>query len=302
MQTVPTLIQNLCSFDFSYVHEVIVVDDGSNDGSAEFLRAWMEGGHTDRPIVTLIELSRNFGEHNAVAAGLAHACGDLIVTMDDDWQHLPQDIPLMVQALENDPDADVVFGQFTKKRHAVWRNIGSRISDAVLFRLVGKPDGVRVSTFRCMRRDVARATATYTGPFPYLDGQILQHTTRVLGIPVSHQRRASGKSGYSLLRLVTLFFSIATGFSVSPLRLSLWIGGILGAFGLTLSGFAIVEWFVTGAPPGWTSIFATLTLLSSVQLILLGILGEYVGRILLTITHAPQYHIGRISRQGASPS
>ncbi len=142
-----------------------------------------------------------------------------------------------------------------------------------------------------MRRRIVDEVVSYRGPFPYVDGLILQLTNRVIGLPVAHSPRAAGRSGYGFRRLLGLFLSVATGFSVLPLRLSLLAGVVMGASGLGLAGFAIWNYAVTGSVAGWTSIFVVVSLLSGFQLLMLGLVGEYVGRVLLTVSGRPQHSV-----------
>lgn len=286
--TVPGLLESIWAQPFPDDFEVIIVDDGSPDASADHIAAWLDSHPPARGGVRFIELARNFGEHNAVMAGLAEADGDLVITMDDDLQHRPEDALALFRRLEGDPGLDVVYGQLVAKQHAAWRNVGSGATDRLLGWLVGKPRDVRLSTFRCLRRRIVDEVLRYSGPFPYIDGLLLQQTGRVAGHPVDHVPRTQGRSGYSLRSLLRLFLTVATGFSVQPLRFSLFAGVLLGSSGVVMSAYAVADWFLSGTVPGWTSVFVAVTLLSGFQLLMIGVLGEYVGRILLTVNGRPQ--------------
>lgn len=290
-KTVPLLLEQLWSEPFPDDTEVVLVDDGSEDGSADLILTWLNSRTVARGTLIYLELSRNFGEHNAVMAGLSAARGALVMTLDDDLQHEPEDALRLFEVLRDLPGTDVVYGQLMVKRHAVWRNMGSRATDWLLGRLVGKPLGVRLSTFRCLRRRVVDEILSYEGPFPYVDGLLLQRTNRVIGVGVTHAARRNGTSGYGLRRLLRLFLNVATGFSVVPLRLSLAAGSVLGLAGFLMAGFAIATYFVSGDVAGWTSIFVAITLLSGFQLLMLGLVGEYVGRVLLTVSGRPQHSV-----------
>jgi glycosyltransferase involved in cell wall biosynthesis len=297
-QSVPRLLEGLWAQPFPSDLEVIIVDDGSGVDEVRSLSDWMDQHPPRAGTVSLVELARNFGEHNAVMAGLERAQGDAVITMDDDLQHRPEDALRLYLTLAADAQVDVVYGQLVAKKHAAWRNIGSRFTDALLDRLVGKPSGVRLSTFRCIRGEVVRELVRYRGPFPYVDGLIIQRTNRITGLPVTHLARESGRSGYDLRRLISLFLSVATGFSVMPLRLILVLGSVVGASGLGAAAYAMIEWIRWGTIPGWTSIFVAVTLLSSVQLLMLGLVGEYLGRVLLTVNGRPQHAVRSVKVYG----
>lgn len=289
--TVPHLLEQLWSESFPADVEIVLVDDGSEDGSADHIRTWLNTHDVARGTLIYIELARNFGEHNAVMAGLSAARGDLVLTLDDDLQHRPQDALRLFEALRDLPHIDIAYGQLIRKRHAAWRNVGSRATDWILGRLVGKPTGVRLSTFRCVRQRVVDEILRYEGPFPFVDGLLLQRTNRIVGVAVTHAERTSGSSGYGLPQLLRLFLNVATGFSVVPLRLSLAAGSALGLAGFLMAGYALGTYFVSGEVAGWTSIFVAVTLLSGFQLLMLGLVGEYVGRVLLTVSGRPQHSI-----------
>lgn len=295
-ETVPGLLLGLSTQPFPPDLQVVLVDDGSPDRSADAIEAWLSASELALNDVTLVQLARNFGEHNAVMAGLSLATGDLVITMDDDLQHRPEDAVALFEFLRENGAVDVVFAELVDKQHARWRNLGSRFNGWLVGRLIGKPRGLKLSTFRCIRRRLVDDILDYPGPFPYVDGLILERTHRVANLPVVHLRRQHGRSGYSARRLLALFLSVATGFSVVPLRLSLGAGGILGLSGIGMAVFALGNWVVRGEVAGWTSIFVAISLLSGIQLLLLGLVGEYVGRILMTANRRPQHAIRQVQR------
>ncbi len=278
------LVEALAALQIAGGHEVVLVNDGSPDNSAEICRALTQ--RTDVP-VTFVNLSRNFGEHNAVMAGLRHARGDYIITMDDDLQN---PITEVVKLFEHARSGrwDVVYTYYAKKEHAAWRNLGSRFANKVADILLDKPRGLYLSSFRCMSAFVARNVTAYEGPFPYVDGLILQVTQQIDSIPVEHVARASGESNYTLRRLIRLWLNLFVNFSAMPLRISVVAGFVLGLLGI--SGFVIViaEALLRAPPPGWASLMAATLLISGVQMVMLGILGEYLGRLFLTVNRKPQ--------------
>jgi glycosyltransferase involved in cell wall biosynthesis len=292
------LVDALAALQIPGGHEVVLVNDGSPDNSAEVCRRL--AGRTDFP-VTFLNLSRNFGEHNAVMAGLRQARGDYIITMDDDLQN---PISEVVRLFEHARDGswDVVYTYYAEKKHAAWRNLGSRFANKVADVLLDKPRGLYLSSFRCMSAFVARSVTVYDGPFPYVDGLILQATQHIDRIAVEHVARANGQSNYTLRRLIRLWLNLFINFSAMPLRVSVVAGFVIGLLGLAACLFVIAEAVFRAPPPGWASLMAATLLLSGVQMVMLGILGEYLGRLFLTANRKPQSVIREIVPPAAETS
>ena len=266
--------------------EVILVQDCGPDD------AWkvIESLAPSHPWLAAIDLRKNAGQHNAVMAGLAHARGDYIVTMDDDLQHSPRDVPLLVETLRQ--GADVCYAQFRSRRHALWKLAGSRFNDAVAQRLLKKPKGLYLSPFRAMRREIRDEIVRYQGPFVYVDGLILQATNRIATIVVEHHQRSDGQSGYSLAKSISLWLQMATSFSVMPLRFVSFTGIAASLIGFLLATVVILQKLSNPQlAVGWASLIVSVLLMGGMQLLALGAIGEYVGRVLLTINRKPQYLI-----------
>lgn len=282
--TIGALVRALDTLEIDGGFEIVLVNDGSPDKSQEVCQSLLE---TTRTSITLVRLSRNFGEHNAVMAGLRHARGAWVITMDDDLQNPPSEVPrLLSHAMAS--GAQVVYTRYASKRHAVWRNLGSVFVNAMADFLLDKPKGVYLSTFRCMSAFVVRNIVTYAGPFPYVDGLILQVTQDIGSVEVLHVERTGGKSSYTLGRLLRLTFTVFANFSIKPLHLSTLMGFSLSMMGMLGAVFAAIEALISGTPPGWASLMVVLLLVSGVQLIILGVVGEYLGRVLLTANGKPQ--------------
>jgi undecaprenyl-phosphate 4-deoxy-4-formamido-L-arabinose transferase len=283
-RTVGELVHALAAIDIPGGLEIVLVNDGSPDDSLAVCRALVEEGSAP---ITLLNLSRNFGEHNAVMAGLRAARGDYIVTMDDDLQNPPSEVKRLYE-YTRDGGFEVVYTRYDEKQHEGWRNLGSRFNGFVADVLLAKPKGLYLSSFRCMSAFVAREVTRYTGPFPYVDGLILQ-TTRTIGrLTVLHLPRAEGRSNYTMRRLVRLWMNMALSFSILPLRIATLLGFALGALGV-LGFIGVLLEAMTGSPPiGWSSTVSLVLVLSGCQLMMLGIVGEYVGRLFVTINGRPQ--------------
>jgi glycosyltransferase involved in cell wall biosynthesis len=291
-RTVGALVDALAGIVIPGGHEVVLVNDGSPDESETVCRALVQ--RTDVP-VTFVNLSRNFGEHNAVMAGLAFARGDYVITMDDDLQNPPEEVARLV-AYARSEKLDVVYTRYRTKQHALWRNLGSRFANWAANLVLEKPKDLYLSSFRCVSAFVVENVLRYQGPYPYVDGLILQVTRNVGSLEVMHLPRAEGRSNYTLRRLVRLWLNMFVNFSIIPLRFSTLMGFLTSILGIVWAVITILE-ALTGRPPeGWASLMVAVLLLSGLQLMLLGIVGEYLGRIFLTANRKPQYIVRDSSR------
>jgi undecaprenyl-phosphate 4-deoxy-4-formamido-L-arabinose transferase len=276
-------------------HEIVLVNDGSPDDSLEVCRGLLGGA---RVPITLVHLARNFGEHNAVMAGLRHARGRHVITMDDDLQNPPGEVERLL-AFAQESGKEVVYTYYNEKQHALWRNLASRFANRVADFVLDKPRGLYLSSFRCLSAFVVREIGRYEGPFPYVDGLILQVTQDIDRLLVEHLPRAAGRSNYTLRRLMRLWMSMFVNFSVMPLRISTVAGLALSVLGAVGGGLAIAEALLAATPPGWASLMFAVLFLSGVQLLILGIVGEYLGRLYLTANRKPQSVTREILRSAA---
>jgi glycosyltransferase involved in cell wall biosynthesis len=282
--TLPALYQELSALEISGGLELILVNDGSCDETEEIaVRLTQES----RIPITLLSLSRNFGEHNAVLAGLRASTGQYVVTMDDDLQNPPSEVLRLLTVAESEQH-DVVYAIYERKEHAWWRNLGSTLTNFIADYVVDKPKKLYLSSFRCMTRLVADEVAKSRNPYPYIDGLIFQITQNAGAVPVRHVGRGQGRSGYTFRKLVRLWMSMLVNFSILPLRLMTVAGMITSALGFLAVIEVVLEHLLKRNPTGWSSLMAAILLLSGTQLLLLGIMGEYVGRIYLGISDKPQ--------------
>jgi glycosyltransferase involved in cell wall biosynthesis len=273
--------------------EVVLVNDGSPDGSGDICRNLLS---TARVPLVYVEHARNYGEHNAVMTGLRHARGEFVITMDDDLQNPPEEVVRLYDHTRLG-GWDVVYTRYAVKQHAGWRNLGSHFANKVADQLLDKPKGLYLSSFRCMSAMVVQAVARYSGPYPYVDGLIMQVTQRIDSIEVRHLPRLEGRSNYNLSRLVRLWLNLATSFSLAPLRLAIFAGlgmSVLGTIGAV--GTISEALFVHKTPSGWASTMTVLLLVSGVQSMILGVLGEYVGRTFLSANGKPQGTVRMVQR------
>lgn len=275
-------------------YELVLVNDGSTDDTVERVHKAM----ADYPIpVTFVELARNFGEHAAVLEGFRHARGRYVVNLDDDLQNPVHEAVRIVEKLR-ESGADVIYTYFEEKKHHWFRNFGSWLTNEVANFLLEKPRDLYLSSFRGMTHALVQRIVAYRGPYPYVDGLILGATNRIDRLLVAHNERADGQSGYTLRKLLRLWMNMFFNFSVMPLRVASLLGCVLCAVGAIMLGVVLVEYFAYGVEQaGWGSLMAAVSIFSGSQLLILGVLGEYVGRGYMTLAGKPQSLIREISRR-----
>jgi len=264
--------------------ELLLVNDSSPDNCWEVI----SGLANQFSFVKGISLRRNFGQHNAIMAGLNHATGDIVVVMDDDLQHPPEAIGKMVSALEE--GYDVCYTTYLGRRHPAWKKAGSKFNDWVATRLLDKPKDLYLSSFKALRKEVVDEVIKYDGPYAYLDGLILDVTRSITNVDIHHQARHEGKGNYNLSRSLSLWLKMATSFSVLPLRLASIAGFSLASFSMVMILVVIAEKFLhPDIQAGWSSLIATILFIGGIQTLCIGLVGEYLGRTYLKLNHKPQY-------------
>ncbi len=284
-ETIAAVVRDIESLEIAGGHEIVLVNDGSADRTSEVVRALMPS--VTVPII-LVEHARNFGEHNAVLTGWRHARGTHIVNLDDDGQNPPAEAKRLWEEARR-TGLDVVFGHYRMKQHSVWRNAGSWFANKMTDWALDKPRGFYLSSFRCVNAFVATQVVTYAGPFPFIDGLILQVTQRIGSIEVRHEARQAGTSTYTLRRLIRLWMAAWVNFSVLPLRVATVLGLTMATAGMV--ALAVVAWlWLRNVGPGYGFgwLMAGLLVFSGTQLVLLGLIGEYIGRTFLTVNQRPQ--------------
>jgi glycosyltransferase involved in cell wall biosynthesis len=266
--------------------ELILVCDASPDESWRVIQQLAQAN----PSVRGVLLRKNAGQHNATMAGLARARGARVVVMDDDLQHPPSAIPAMLAEL--DRGYDVCYTYYHNRQHAFWKKAGSKLNDVAANVLLSKPKGLYLSSFKALDSAIAKEIVKYDGPYAYVDGLILDVTRRIASIEIEHAPRASGQGNYDLSRSLSLWLKMATSFSVYPLRIMLVGGSLLALLSLIVVVYIIViKLLDPSIPAGWTSLIATILLVGGLQLIGLGLIGEYLGRAYLKLNRKPQYVI-----------
>jgi undecaprenyl-phosphate 4-deoxy-4-formamido-L-arabinose transferase len=272
--------------------ELILVDDGSPDDSWKEMVAL----HRQRPDrIVAVQLTRNFGQHNALMCGLRRARGETIVSMDDDLQNPPEELPKLLAALR-EQQLDLVYGFSAERHHRGWRNSGSWLMTTLFRWLFGV--GAGFTSFRAMRQDLVRSVLTYDLNFTFLDGLMAWNTNRIGAVRVRHEARAQGKTGYSPAKLLLLSLNLLTNFSLVPLQVATWLGLLAAVGGLALGSYYLFAALSAQiVVPGYASIIIAVLMLGGIQLLALGIIGEYLGRVHLNINRKPQF----VERQALGP-
>jgi glycosyltransferase involved in cell wall biosynthesis len=298
-QTIGLVVERIHTVFASMQFEVILVNDGSEDDSELRCAKLAEGLPRT---VTFVQLSRNFGEHNAVLAGLSHARGKYVAVLDDDGQNPPGEVLPMLEELKR-RDCDVIYGHYIKKRHSWFRNAGSRFNDRIATLMLDKPKDLYLSSFKVMTRFVVEEIIKYRGPFPYIDGLIYRTTRKIGQIPVQHCAEATGRSRYSLRKLVGLWLNMFLNFSIAPLRLSVYIGLFTSCLSVLALFLILIDkvWISPNLTMGIPTVLGSIVFFSGVQLMILGLVGEYLGRLYLDHTGTPQYTVRYVTPADPKP-
>jgi len=269
--------------------EVLLVNDGSSDDSWSVIRNLA----AQDPVVRGIHLMRNYGQHNAVLAGIRAARGDVIVTIDDDLQHPPAEIPKLLDRLME--GSDVVYGTAARLPHTRFRNASSWITKLVLQKAMGAETARKVSAFRAFRTSLRNAFQNYQSPFISIDVVLTWGTRRFSSVKVEHRPRTIGESQYTLRALVTHALTVATGFTTLPLRLASFMGFSFTLVGMGVLAYVVGRYFLVGrAVPGFAFLASIIAIFSGAQFFALGIIGEYLARIHSRLMERPTYAIAEV--------
>ena len=268
-------------------YEIILVDDKSID------KSWTILTHNfkKKANISIIKLSKNFGQDSAIMCGLHNTQKDYIVIMDDDLQHDPKYIPKLYDEIKK-TKKDVCFANFHTKNQTLIKNFGSWLNGRLANIVIKKPKNIYLSPFKILSKDLVKKILTYDGPYPYVDGLIFRYTRQTTQIDIKHNKRFSGKGNYSISKSISVWLRVLTNFSIIPLRIATSIG-ILSAFvGFTMGLYFIYLAIIGGITlKGWSSLIVSVLFIGGVQLIALGMIGEYVGRSFLYQNKEPQFII-----------
>lgn len=266
--------------------EIILINDCSPDATYDRIS---KIAHAHRN-VKAVNFSKNFGQHAALMAGFSIASGSAVVCMDDDGQTPPEEMFKLVDAL--DDDCDLVYARYENKQHDAIRNLGSRFNDLMACSMIGKPKDLYISSYFAVKRYLCEEALRYKNPYPYMQGLMLRATNKIRNVDINHQQRLEGVSGYSLRKLISLWFNGFTAFSVKPLRVASFLGIAFAACGFVSAIFVVIRRLLDpNMALGWSSTFTLILVLGGLILFVLGLIGEYIGRIYISLNSAPQFVI-----------
>src|SRR5207248_3349716 len=250
--------------------------------------------------VTFVHLSRNFGEHSAVLAGFTEARGRYVAVLDDDGQNPPEEVVRMLDELKR-KNYDVVYGHYIEKKHSWFRNLGSSFNDRIATLMLHKPKDLYLSSFKVMNRFLINEIIKYHGPYPYTDGLIYRVTRNIGQIPVEHRASLSGPSRYTFRRLVRLWLNMFLNFSIKPLRISVYVGLFASCLSIVALIAILIDklWITPNLTVGIPTVLGSVVFFSGIQLMILGLVGEYLGRLYLDQTGTPQYVVRYAIREGS---
>lgn len=271
-----------------YSYEIILVNDCSPDNTYEVIRKLAKENDNIKGLC----LAKNFGQHSALMAGLREATGDITVCLDDDGQTPANQVGRLLDAIEN--GADVVYARYAHKKHSVFRNLGSRLNDRMTRSMLGKPKDLYVSSYFAAKRYVVDEMCRYTNAYPYVIGLVLRTTKNIVNVDIEHRNREVGESGYTMGKLIGLWLNGFTSFSIKPLRFFTAVGAITACLGFLYGIYTIIKkLFIQpdGLVVGFSALMSVIVFMGGLILLVLGLVGEYIGRMFISINNSPQYVI-----------
>lgn len=282
-KTIGKVIEEIKSSAKEKNYEIICVNDGSKDNVYRVLCDYAEKDKN----VKVINLIRNFGQHSAIMTGLRYSSGEIIVCLDDDGQTPANEYEKLVNEIRS--GADVAYAKYDTKQHSAFRNFGSKVNDLMARLMLNKPKDLYVSSYFACSRIVVNEIIKYQNPFPYMGGLILRTTNNIVNVPVHHRKREEGESGYTISKLIGLWMNGFTAFSIKPLRITTVMGFVFAILGFLYGLFLIIRKITNNIEIlGYSSIMATMTFMGGLVMIMLGLIGEYIGRIYICLNNQPQ--------------
>ena len=267
-----------------YDYEIVLVNDCSPDNTFNAIAALAESDSH----ITAVDLAKNFGQHAALMCGMRHSKGDIIVCLDDDGQTPADEVGKLLEKIEE--GYDVVYASYESKQHSGFRNLGSAANAKMTEIMLGKPRELSLTSYFAAKRFIIDEMLRYENCFPYVMGLVLRSTKRICNVPVKHRVREEGQSGYNLGKLIGLWMNGFTSFSIKPLRFATYFGAFTAMCGFLYALIIVIRYFtVHMAPLGWSSTTALLLIIGGIILLVLGLVGEYVGRIFMCVNASPQY-------------
>ena len=267
-----------------YDYEIVLVNDCSPDDTWEVIR----GLAANDKHIAAVDLAKNFGQHAALMCGMRHSRGDFVVCLDDDGQTPADEVGKLLEKLEE--GYDVVYASYEDKRESGFRKFGSGVNRRMTEIMLGKPKELELNSYFAARRFLVDEMLRYEHGYPYVMGLVLRSTKRICNVPVHHRAREEGRSGYTLAKLLGLWMNGFTSFSVKPLRIATYSGAFLALVGFLYAIVVLIRRFtVNAAPLGWTTTTILILIIGGLNLLLLGLVGEYVGRVFMCVNVSPQY-------------
>lgn len=271
-----------------YEYEILLVNDCSPDDTFGVIRELCAG----RKDIKGFSLARNFGQHAALMAGLRHSTGDFVVCLDDDGQTPADEVDKLLDKLEDGCDA--VYAKYEHKKHSLFRNMGSKVNELMTRMMLGKPADLYISSYFAVKRFVVEDMIRYENSYPYVIGLVLRATKNIANVAVTHREREEGASGYTVKKLLNLWLNGFTAFSVKPLRIATVMGGIFAVLGFLYGAYTIIKRLVNvnpDVPLGFSSLMSAMVFFGGMIMVMLGLIGEYIGRIYISMNNSPQYVI-----------
>lgn len=269
-----------------YEYEIVLVNDCSPDETFETIRRLC----SESDNITGINLSKNFGQHNALMAGFHYVHGEIVICLDDDGQTPADEVGKLIAGIEQ--GADVVYAKYGHKHHSGFRNWGSHVNELMTRVMLGKPKELYISSYFAARRFVIEEIIRYEYAYPYVIGLVLRSTKNIINVEVEHRDRKAGTSGYTLAKLLGLWFNGFTAFSVKPLRIATVIGAGCALLGFAYGIYTIIKKIFINPPglvTGFSALMSVLVFIGGMLMLMLGLVGEYLGRMYISMNNSPQY-------------
>lgn len=276
-----------------YEFEVVLVNDCSPDDTFKVIEKIVE----ENDNFVGLNLAKNFGQHAALMAGFQYVTGDIIICMDDDGQTPASELHKLIEGISD--ECDVVYAKYRTKKHSWYRNVGSKINSIMTEWMLGKPRDLYISSFFAAKRYVIDEVKKYEHSYPYVIGLILRTTKNIKNVDVIHKDRVVGESGYSLKKLFSLWMNGFTAFSIKPLRIADFVGVICAIAGFAFLVYVVIKRIVGGDAGviGWSSLISVMLFIGGILMCILGIIGEYIGRMYICINNAPQYVVKEVIKK-----
>ena len=279
-------IQDTMKILEAYSYEIILVNDCSPDDTFDVITEICRKNQN----ICGVNLAKNFGQHGALMAGFHQVTGDILVCLDDDGQTPANEVGKLLEEIER--GQDVVYASYEHKKHSLFRNFGRWVNEKMAQFLLGKPKELYVSSYFAARRFIVDEMLKYENAYPYVIGLVLRTTKRISNVSVQHREREIGTSGYTLGKLLALWFNGFTAFSTKPLRIATISGTVFACIGFLYTIYTIIKKFVNPAVPiGFSSLMSAILLIGGMIMIMLGLIGEYIGRMYICMNNAPQFVI-----------